>query len=379
MKFERLKIRKVLNTKSNLTIEVEGKFNKGRVRGSVPAGTSAGKHEVVSLPVDRVIRKFKLLKKKFEGVEFSSLEEVDSLLHEIDGTENFSKIGGNLALAISYVFLKGFALNEGLEVFEYLGGKKLPKPLCNVAGGWGKESEIQEYLIYPKVQRSIAASIFKIAEVYRQLGKMFKKYDKTFNMGKNYESAWAVRLDAKKILTIISKAIEGKGLVIGLDVAASDRWDGKTYVGRSEKEHYTFLKRLVKRFGIGYVEDPFHEDDFETFAKFTKEMKRVMVCGDDLLVTNVKRLETALKNKSVNTVLVKPNQIGTVSDTIAFVKMAKKHGLKTVLSHRSGETDDAIIAHLAVGLETDYAKFGTSGERVVKLNELIRIEEKIKG
>ena len=379
MKFERLKIRKVLNTKSNLTIEVEGKFNKGTVRDSVPAGTSAGKHEVVSLPVDRVIRKFKLLKKKFEGVEFSSLEEVDSLLHEIDGTENFSKIGGNLALAISYVFLKGFALNEGLEVFEYLGGKKLPKPLCNVAGGWGKESEIQEYLIYPKVQRSIAASIFKIAEVYRQLGKMFKKYDKTFNMGKNYESAWAVRLDAKKILTIISKAIEGKGLVIGLDVAASDRWDGKTYVGRSEKEHYTFLKRLVKRFGIGYVEDPFHEDDFETFAKFTKEMKRVMVCGDDLLVTNVKRLETALKNKSVNTVLVKPNQIGTVSDTIAFVKMAKKHGLKTVLSHRSGETDDAIIAHLAVGLETDYAKFGTSGERVVKLNELIRIEEKIKG
>ncbi|HDJ96760.1 MAG TPA: enolase [Candidatus Aenigmarchaeota archaeon] len=375
MKVSKLRMRKVLNSKSLPTIEVETEVKNKLIRTAVPSGTSVGKYEVKTLSVERALRIFPTIRRRFEKKEFSSIEEVDSLLKELDGTKNFSRIGGNVALAISSVFLKAFTIKEGLEVFEYLGGKKLPRPLCNVAGGWGKENEIQEFLLYPQKQRRYSSSIFRIAKAYVELGKLLKKYDKTFKFGKNYESAWVASLPTEKLLSLIKKV--SNGLVIGLDVAANDRWDGRKYLKRSKEQHFKFLSALVKRFDIAYVEDPFHEDDFDSFAEFLSKHRKILVCGDDLLATNPKRLEVALKKKSVNAVIVKPNQIGTITDTIEFVKKAKKNNVKTVMSHRSGTTDDTLFAHLAVGLECDFAKFGVSGERIVKLNELIRIEEKL--
>ena len=376
MKLKNLGLRFVYNTKSVPTVEVFTKFKGEEIHASVPSGTSKGKYEVKYLNPETIVKIFPTVKRLLLSKDLRSVSEVDSLLHEIDGTNNFSTIGGNLALAISYLYLKLFAKKEGVEVFRYLKGKKVPKPLCNLAGGWGEQSPIQEYLVYPKKQRSIKNSLKKITEVYHMLAERLKKLDKCFNFGKNYESAWSTNLKPEKILGSLDELVKERKLLIGMDVAASDRWDGKRYLGRSKEQHLRFLLDLSKKFTIGYVEDPFHEDDFKGFATFLTKTK-LMVCGDDLLATNVERLKLAVKKKAVNTVLVKPNQIGTVSDTMKFVKFAKKKGLKTVMSHRSGETDDALIAHLAVGLETDYAKFGVSGERVVKLNELIRIEEKL--
>ena len=374
-----MKIRQILSTKSESTIEVDIETGKGLARSSVPVGTSRGKYEVKYLSISQVVKNFLEIKKHFIQKQFKSQEEVDQLLKKLDGTKNFSKLGGNLSLAISSAFLKTFALNEGLEVFEYLGGKKLPKILANVAGGWGKESEIQEFLLFPKMQRSFAVNAFKIAEIYLKLGRILKKKDKTFKFGKNYESAWVTSLSTEKLLQTISSVIKNKGISMGLDVAASDRWDGKKYMNRKPKEHFNFIVKLIKKFKLGFIEDPFHEDDFENSSSLTGRFgKKLMVCGDDLLATNVERLKLALKKNAINAVLIKPNQVGTISDTIAFVKLARKHELKTVISHRSGTTDDPIISHLGVGLECDYAKIGISGERIIKINELIRIEEKLK-
>lgn len=377
MKVKNLKMRKILNTKCEPTVEIELEINRGKVKSSVPSGTSVGKYEAKSLSIEKVFKNFQKIKRKLIR-EFKKQEEVDDLLKKLDGTKNFSRLGGNLSLAISSAFLKAFALNEGLEVFEYLGGKKLPKILANVAGGWGEESEIQEFLLFPKKQRSFTVNAFKIADTYIKLGKILKKKDRRFKFGRNYESGWITSLSTEKLLQTILNLTKNKGISMGLDIAASDRWDGKRYIKRKPKEHFNFIVKLIKKFKLGFIEDPFHEDDFMNFSLLTKKFSRkLMICGDDLLATNIERLKLALKKNAINTVLIKPNQVGTISDTIAFVKLAKKHRMKTVISHRSGTTDDPIISHLGVGLECDYAKIGISGERIIKINELIRIEEKL--
>jgi enolase len=372
MKIKDLKIRKILNTKSQETIEIEAKTKKGIVKTSVPQGTSKGKYEAKYLPIKTVLKNFQKIKKYFINKEFRSQEEVDLLLRKLDKTRNFSKIGGNLALGISSVALKAFALDDEQQVYEYLGGKKLPKLLANVAGGWGKGNEIQEFLVMPVKQKSFSKNVFKIAELYIELGKILKSKDRNFRFSKNYESGWVTSLSTNKLLDIISDLVQGKNLT---DVAASDRWNGKKYIKRSPKQHFDFISELVDKYNLKFIEDPFHEDDFESFAELMKRTNNVLICGDDLLCTNVERLRVALARKAINCALVKPNQIGTISDTIAFVRLAKKHGIKTVMSHRSGTTDDVLISHLTVGLECDYAKIGISGERIFKINELIRIEE----
>jgi enolase len=377
MKIKDLKIRKILNTKSQETIEIEAKTKKGIVKTSVPQGTSKGKYEAKYLPIKTVLKNFQKIKKYFINKEFRSQEEVDLLLRKLDKTRNFSKIGGNLALGISSVALKAFALDDEQQVYEYLGGKKLPKLLANVAGGWGKGNEIQEFLVMPVKQKSFSKNVFKIAELYIELGKILKSKDRNFRFSKNYESGWVTSLSTNKLLDIISDLVQGKNLTIGLDVAASDRWNGKKYIKRSPKQHFDFISELVDKYNLKFIEDPFHEDDFDSFAEFLSKHRKILVCGDDLLATNPKRLELALRKNSVNAVIVKPNQIGTITDTMEFVKKAKKNNVKTIMSHRSGTTDDTLFAHLAVGLECDFAKFGVSGERIVKLNELIRIEEKL--
>lgn len=375
MKIEDLKIRKVLNTKSQETIEIEAKIGKDIVKASVPQGTSKGRYEAKYLPIKAVFKNFRRIKKHFINKEFKSQEEVDSLLRELDRTKNLSKIGGNLALGISSTFLKAFALDAEQQIYEYLGGKKLPKLLANVAGGWERDSEIQEFLIFPIKQNSFSKKVFEISELYVELGKILRSKDKNFRFSKNYESGWVTTLQTEKLLGIISNLIKDKNLYMGLDVAAGDRWNGKKYIKRSPKQHFDFISKLIDKYNLKFVEDPFHEDDFESFTRLTRKFNDILICGDDLLCTNTERLKIALARKAVNCVLVKPNQIGTISDTISFVRLAKKHGIKTVISHRSGTTDDVLISHLAVGLECDYAKIGISGERIFKINELIRIEE----
>jgi enolase len=382
VKVKDLRIREILATNAEKTIEVELETEKGRVKSSVPFGTSKGKYEVKQFEAEKAISKFGLIKRAFLSKEFSDQKEVDDFLRIIDKSENFEFIGGNVALAVSSVFLKGFALAEGKEVFEYLSEKPtIPKPVCNVAGGWKGQSNIQEYLVLPIHQEKFFESIESIAQVYFELGKKLKENDKNFNFGKNIESAWLTSLHHEKVLSILSKIL-GENLKIGLDLAASQLWNGENYVYLSgEKltptEQAIFVMDLAERYPIIYIEDPFHEDDFISFSALTTRLGNKLVVGDDLYASNPKRLRMGIESKATNGIIIKPNQVGTISDVIELVKIAKRSRMTTIISHRSAETDDALICHLACGLNCDYIKIGIAGERIFKINEMIRIEEKL--
>jgi len=405
-------VRKILATNSKSTIEIYIKTSKGTVTSQVPMGTSRGSHEVKCIPVDDAVRKFSIIGRYFRTNEFSNIEDVDATLRSMDKSADFSGIGGNLAIGISSAFLKAFAMHEGMDVFEYVYGfvsrrrkadgediKKpsMPRPLCNMVGGWkGKnrnaQSNIQEFLLYPVTQRKFSNSIERMAESYYVIGNQLENEDESFNYGRNLESAWITNLGIEEILEILSRVSSQNLFKIGMDVAATNLWERTHYVYRRRDrdgsdveerlirtEQLNYIESLVRRFGIGYVEDPFEEEDFISHSTMNHhlETKGVLTCGDDLYATNPGRLEMGIEHKASNCVIIKPNQVGTITDTIRFSEMARKAGMKTVMSHRSGDTDNTLISHLAVGLGCDFIKLGISGERVVKINELLRIEDRL--
>jgi len=384
MRVQDLKLREILATNSFRTIELELETSKGKVRSSVPMGTSRSKYEVEYLPVDDVIEKFSSIKRHLLSQNFDNQEDVDIFLRILDKTVAFRQIGGNLALAISSAFLKAFAMYEEKEIWEYLTDKPtIPLPLCNVVGGWKGQSDIQEFLVLPTAQRTFLESIKKIAKTYWLLGNKLKENDRSFNFGKNLESAWITALPFEKILKILTGIVNENSLEIGMDIAASQLWSEKNhkymykYGSMNTPEQLSLMEELLKKYPITYVEDPFHEDDFATFSTLLGRIKNKLVVGDDLFSTNIERLQYGISYKSANGIIVKPSQIGTITDVIKIMQEAKKNGVKTIISHRSGETEDNLISHLAVGLNSDYIKLGISGERIVKINELIRIEDKI--
>jgi enolase len=382
MRVKNLKIRQIFASNAEKTIEVELETERGKVRSSVPIGTSKGKYEVKYLPISQVLGQFSFIRRFFRSKEFSDQKEIDNFLRIIDKSKNFEIIGGNLALAISSAFLKAFALAEGKEVFEYLSEKpSIPKPICNVAGGWKGQSDIQEYLILPVHQESFSHSIEIISKAYFQLGKKLKEVNKNFNWGKNLESAWLTNLKFEKVLELIEKIIN-ENFKIGLDVAASQLWNGECYVySNGEKlsstEQISLMEELARKYSIIYLEDPFHEDDFISFSTLTSRLPNKLVVGDDLYASNPERFRAGIENKLTSGIIIKPNQIGTISDVIELVELAKRNKIITIFSHRSGETDDSLICHLACGLNSDYIKIGIAGERIFKINEMIRIEEKL--
>jgi enolase len=391
MRIRSIKLRQIFATNAQKTIEVEIETVKGRVAASVPIGTSKGKYETNYLPVAEAANKFNLLRRQFTKEDFTDQNDVDTFLRLLDKTENFDEIGGNLALAISSVYLKAFALEDGLELFEHVSKISrqkfsMPRPICNVIGGGkhGGRNDIQEYHLLPVHQRTFFESVSKINSAYITVGNMLKDIDPTFSFGKNIEDAWVTNSSIEDVLSILAKVANENLLKVGLDLAASHLWDGtQYYVYRysnnvfSTLDQLHFVKELVKKFPIIYLEDPFNEDDFISFGTLNHELPNRVVCGDDLYTTNLKRLKDGVDLKATNAILIKPNQVGTITDVIKVVEFAKKKNLITVMSHRSGETEDTLISHLAVGLGCDYVKFGISGDRATKINEIIRIEEKL--
>lgn len=391
-----MKMREILATTAAKTIEIEIETMKGSVRASVPIGTSRGQHEVAYLPVEDVVHKFALLRRNFYGKDFDNQQDVDDFLRLMDRVPDFSKIGGNFVLGVSTAFLKAFALFEDMELFEFLAvhrrGKRrrkpgIPRPLCNVVGGWGKQSDIQEFLFLPSRQRTFLDSITRIAGAYKTVGDKLKAVDRSFNYGRNIESGWLTKLNFERVLKILtSVGVEGL-LKLGLDMAASGLWDGKKYAYRTTREklgksaQLNFVTELLKKYPIAYIEDPFYEDDFTSFSLLTHRMKDkdVLVCGDDLFATSLQRLKLGISEHSTNAIIIKPSQVGTMTGVIDVVNEAQRNNLAVVVSHRSGETDDTLICHLAAGLGADYIKIGIAGERTAKINEMLRIEEKITG
>jgi enolase len=400
-KIKSLKAREILDSRGNPTIEVEIEIEGGRVRAAAPSGASRGKNEAVAFPEGGVRASLEILRKevfpKLVGREAEKQQEIDSLLHEIDGTPNFSRIGGNAAVAISMAVAKAAALYHGLPLYKYLNAKacSLPFPLGNVIGGGahaGKATpDIQEFHVLPVGAKTFAQAAFANAKVHKKLKGLIEKKDPLFAGGKGDEGAWAAKLTSEEALELLTKAVEevekedGIKIALGLDLAASGLWDGRNYrysregKVRTETGQLDFLASLVEKYHLLFLEDPFHEEDFEGFAELTKRVgKKCIVCGDDLYVTNPSRIKKGMEMKASNAVLIKPNQIGTLTDTLQAVELTKKAGCLPVISHRSGETPDETISHLAVGWGCPIIKTGAvGGERIAKLNELIRIEEEL--
>ncbi len=396
-----VKIRKVLDSRGNPTAEVDifaGEHVMGRA--AAPGGASKGSFEVKDYPekgIDFGIKNFRAtIAPKLFGREVSEQSAIDELLHEIDGTEDFAAIGGNIAIATSLAVAKAAARSKNIELYRMLLGKKkatLPFPVGNVIGG-GKHAingtTMQEFLAI-SFGKSYSDSAFANVTVHKKTGELLKKRFSTYPIGLGDEKAWVAALTDTEAVKMLCEAIDYAAekynieIKPAIDLAASSFYENGKYAYKDKKltkeGQIDFIAGIAEKFSLKILEDPLDESDFEGFAELTKRIgKKTIIVGDDIFVTNRKKLEKGIKMKAANGILIKPNQIGTLSDMIDTVELAKKHNYSTVISHRSGETEDATIAQLAVGLGIGYIKSGTiGGERTAKHNELIRIEEMISG
>jgi len=391
---EVIELRRILDSRGNPTVEADIYTTNGFGRSAAPSGASTGTLEAkVKPPAEAVEYALQNVIPALIGTDAADQEGFDEQLRDIDGTADFSEIGANVAVALSLANAKAAASSMNLPLFRYLGGafaKELPLPLGNVIGGGAhaeNATEIQEFLVVPGGAADTEEAVFANAAVHRHVKDLLRKKGKA--CGKGDEGAWAPQIDDALAFELIAEAT---GLVademnvdvdMGLDIAASQMWDGNSYkyrkTVRSTEDQISYIAELVDKYNLVYVEDPLHEDDFDAFAELTSQIgDRCLVCGDDIFVTQVDRIQQGIEKDAANCVLIKPNQVGTLTDTFAAVRLAHTSGLNTVMSHRSGETTDTTIAHLATAFDCVFLKCGiVGGERIAKLNELIRIEEQL--
>lgn len=400
--------REILDSRGNPTIEVDMTLDNGvTATASVPSGASTGSREALELR-DKDPKRFEgkgvlqavsnvntIIRPALIGKKADQLS-IDNYLIKLDGTENKSNLGANSILAVSLACLKCLAKANDKELYEYVSNKSvtMPIPMINIINGGAhavNNIDIQEFMIMP-VMKSIKERIRAASEVFHALKKLLSING--FAVGVGDEGGFAPNLNNNTMaLDFIMEAIRkagykpGEDIFIALDVAASELYDKETNTykldGKSftSEELITFYEKLIDTYPILSIEDPFYENDFETLAKFTSLVgSRIMIVGDDYFVTNEKYLENGIEMHAGNAILLKANQIGTVSEMIKTIMLAKKNNYKTIISHRSGETEDTFIADLAVGLAIPFIKTGSMcrGERIAKYNRLMRIEEKLK-
>ncbi len=358
-------------------------------RAIAPSGASKGSYEAAVVDPYKCKEVEEKVSKALIGMSVFDQEEIDETLRELDGTGNFSNIGGNFAISCSIAVAKAASNILGIPLYTYVGGlfaREIPYPLGNVIGG-GKHAEgstnIQEFLVIPVGAKSFFEAQKINTAVHKNVKREFKR--RGIFAAKGDEGAWAAKISDEEAFEILQNAIDsveselGVKVRMGIDVAATELWNGESYVYGNKKlskeEQITYISKLIDDYDLLYVEDPLQEEDFEGFAELTAQVK-CMVCGDDLFVTNTERIKKGIELGAANTVLIKPNQVGTLTDTYNAVKLAKENGYDIVVSHRSGETEDEALAHLSIAFNAKLIKTGVvGGERVVKLNELIRIEE----
>ncbi len=398
---EDLIARKIFNNRGEETIEVDVVTTSGFGRAAAPAGKSRGKAEVIYYPtggVDQAVKKVdELIAPELAGLNADFQEEIDNSLHEIDGTTNFKVIGGNTAFAVSLANAEAAANSHGLLLFQFLGGSTaniLPYPLGNcISGGQharGKSPDIQEFLALPYGAETFMEAATANAQIHQKIGEALRKNDKLFTAGKSDEGAWIANIEDNDAFEIMAKACEEVGNEMdfecgfGVDVAASSFWNEKKQIynyanegkERDTGEQLEYVKELIEKYRLTYVEDAFHEEDFKSFATLNKQVKNCLICGDDLFTTNNERLSHGIKLGAGNSIIIKVNQIGTLTDALETIQNAQQHGYTCVMSHRSGDTTDWHIAHLAVAFGCPVIKTGVvEGSRVAKLNEILRIEQ----
>ncbi|WP_049936585.1 phosphopyruvate hydratase [Haloplanus natans] len=390
-------LRRVLDSRGSATVEADVLTESGGFgRAAAPSGASTGEYEAIELPTGEAIAAARqhAVPRLVDEVHAGNQREVDAALHAADGTDDFSAIGANSAVAISMAAAKAGADVLGAPLYQHLGGAfrgdNFPVPLGNVVGGGEHATDathIQEFLAAPVGAPSVVEAVFANAAVHDRIGDLLD--ERGIAAGKGDEGAWAPPVEDAVAFELVAEATDdvaadvGFEVGIGLDVAASELYDPDDGVyrygdvERTPDEQVDYIAGLVSEYDLAYVEDPVDEDDFAGFADLTDRVgDRTILCGDDLFVTNVERLRRGIDEGAGNAILVKPNQIGTLSDAVDAVELATRNGLQAVVSHRSGETEDTTIAHLAVAADAPFIKTGTvGGERTAKLNELIRIAE----
>jgi len=402
--------REILDSRGNPTVEVEVLLDGGATgRAAVPSGASTGAHEAVELRDDDAARYGgKGVLKAVENVNsiiadelwgFDALDQVglDEYLIELDGTPNKGKLGANAILGVSLAAAKAAAAEVGLPLYRYIGGvsaQTLPVPMMNILNG-GKHAidgpDLQEFMAMPVGASSFAEALRWGAETYHALKKVLKA--KGYNTGVGDEGGFAPDLKSnEEAVELIVEAIQragyepGKDLFVALDPAASEVFEDGKYLLKKEGRALTgeqmvdFYEGWVEKYPIISIEDGLAEDDWDTWVLMQKRLGgRIQIVGDDLLVTNVERLEQGIERKVANSILIKLNQIGTLTETLAAIEMAKRAGWTAVVSHRSGETEDATIADLVVATNAGQIKTGAPcrSDRIAKFNQLLRIEEEL--
>jgi enolase len=402
---EKIHSREILDSRGNPTIEVDIETETGFGRASVPSGASTGTNEAIELRdggkrflgkgvLKAVVNVNTEISNALIGMDVRGQREIDTTMIELDGTRNKSRLGANAILGVSLAVAHAAADSTGISLYRYLGGPNaftLPCPTMNVINGGkhaGNELAIQEFMIQPGGAKLFSEALRMGAETYHTLGTiLMKKYgNSAVNVG--YEGGYAPPLkNTTDALDALTDAIEEMGydkmITIGLDSAATEFYkEGKYKVdGKklSSGELIDFYVELVDTYPILSIEDPFEEESFEDFAELTKKMKDTIIIGDDLFVTNVNRLEQGIKMNAGNALLLKVNQIGTLSEAFDAAHLAQKNKFKVIVSHRSAETEDTTIADISVAIGAELIKTGAPArsERTAKYNQLLRIEEEL--
>lgn len=407
-----VKAREILDSRGNPTVEVDVFTAKGVFRAAVPSGASTGVHEALELrdgdksrylgkgvlkAVDNVNNE---ISKLIVGIGCTHQKKIDKIMIDADGTENKSKFGANAILGVSMAVCKAGAADKKMPLYKYiakLAGVNefiLPVPMVLVLEG-GKHadqsSDLQEFMVMPYKAKSFKEAIRIGSEIYQNIGKVLKRQG--FNINVGFEGAYGPSLGSnEKVLQMIVEGIKeagykpGEEVLIAIDGAASELFeegkynlkvDGRTLTGL---EMADFYNELSQKYPIISIEDGLAEDDWDSWINLTKKIgDKVQIVGDDLTVTNVERLKKAIETKAINSILIKVNQIGTVTETINAINLAKKHGMTAVVSHRSAETEDTFISDFVVGMAACQSKFGATArsERTAKYNQLMRIEEEL--
>ena len=388
-KIKKIKGRQVFDSRGNPTVEAEVFLKDGHFASAiVPSGASTGTYEAFELrdknnknylgkSVLKAVENINgPIKKALNNIDINDQKKIDKTLIDLDGTEQKKKIGANAILAVSIASCKLAAIKKNTPLYKYLGNSKsyqLPIPLLNIINGGvhaKNNLDIQEFMIRPEKVKSFSEAIRRSFLVIQNLKGMVN------NTNVGDEGGFAPNLtNNEEAIELIIKAIEKSGFKPGeevsicLDVAANEL---------NEKKTIDYYYELTKKYPIKSIEDPFTEDDWKSWKKITKETN-IQIVGDDLFATNISRLQKGIKEKAANAILIKPNQIGTVTETLEVIKFAQKNKFKTIISHRSGDSEDTFIADLAVGTKSSQIKTGSlsRSERVAKYNRLLRIEEEL--
>ena len=389
------------NSRGSKTIEIDVK-SEGKFLGRVcaPSGASVGKYEAVSFPNGKPEESLRILQEnsqKFIGLESSDLKGIHDALKSLDNSTNYSKIGGALAFAVTIASMESAAKAAEQPLFKILSPEssfKFPFPLGNILGGGAHAGpgtpDIQEILVCATGSKTIEDAIETNLSVHKELRHILEKEDPNFTNGRGDEGGWAPKLENEKALEVSAKACEnlgftlGKEVSLGVDFASSTQWneEKQKYVydragfENSTGEQIDFASNIIEKYKLIFAEDTVHEEAFEDMAEITAKFPNTMVTGDDLIVTNKEILTKAIELKSCNAAILKVNQAGSLYDALEFANVANQNNIRLITSHRSGESIDSQISHIGIATKSKMLKVGIiGGERIAKLNELLRLSE----